>query len=168
MGIIANYAAVAADTFSSELGILSSKLPVLITNPWKEVPKGTNGGVTVDGLLLGFIGSFALVGVSIFCLDRYEPRLAMAVSTAELLILMGFLGTIIDSLLGALVQSTVTDKRSGKVVEGQGGQRVKAVDGGSRVQIGRDLLTNNGVNFVMAAATSVLAMGVAWLLDLVL
>jgi hypothetical protein len=43
---------------------------------------------------------------------------------------------------------------------------VKVLDGGSRVQLGRDILTNNGVNLAMAALTSLFAMGAAYLLDL--
>jgi uncharacterized membrane protein len=80
--------------------------------------------------------------------------------------LSGLAGSIIDSVLGALVQATVTDRTTGKVVEGPGGTRVKVAEGGSRARSGRDLLTNNGVNFAMAAITSGLAMGVAYALEL--
>jgi len=77
---------------------------------------------------------------------------------------VGFVGSVIDSVLGAVAQATVTDRGTGRVVEGAGGRRV-VVDGG-RVQVGWDLLTNNGVNFAMAALTSLLAMGCAWAMDL--
>ena len=43
---------------------------------------------------------------------------------------------------------------------------MKVLPDGSRVQIGTDLLTNNGVNFVMASSASMLAMGIAYVLDL--
>jgi uncharacterized membrane protein len=76
------------------------------------------------------------------------------------------MGSVIDSLLGALVQATVTDKKSGRVIEGPGGTRVKVAPDGSRTVMGKDLLTNNGVNFAMAAITSILAMGVAYVMDL--
>lgn len=161
IGIIAQYAAVAADTFSSELGILAQTVPFLITAPWKQVPRGTNGGATVDGLMYGALGSLLLVLVAILALYLLPPGIAMGAGTTFLLTFMGLMGSVIDSVLGALVQATVTDKSTGKVVEGPGGQRVKVGKGGSRTLMGFDLLTNNGVNFAMAALTSLLAMGAA-------
>ncbi|KAK3663145.1 hypothetical protein LTR22_006054 [Elasticomyces elasticus] len=163
IGTIAQYAAVAADTFSSELGILSQSKPFLITAPWKRVPAGTNGGVTLDGLLYGGLGSVLLVQTAALTLKFLPPHIVVSRQTAALLTLAGFLGTVIDSLLGAVVQATVTDKKTGRVVEGHGGTRVKA--GSERVQMGWDLLTNNGVNFAMAALTSMIAMGAAWAVE---
>ena len=166
IGIVAQYAAVASDTFSSEMGILAKSSPFLITAPWKQVPRGTNGGVTIDGLIYGGLGSLLLTLVAIAALYLAPPRMAMGASTAGLLTVMGLLGSVIDSILGAHAQATVTDKATGRVIEGPGGTRVKVVAGGSRVQTGFDLLTNNGVNFAMAAITSLLAMGTAYALSL--
>lgn len=166
IGIVTQYAAVAADTFSSELGILAESEPFLITAPWRKVPKGTNGGVTIDGLQYGAIGSFSLTLVAIAALKVAAPRIRMDPATASIIMLMGLLGSVIDSVLGALVQATVTDKGTGRVVEGPGGTRVKVAIGGSRVQTGFDILTNNGVNFAMATITSLLAMGLAYAMDI--
>lgn len=161
IGIVAQYAAVAADTFSSELGILAKTDPFMITAPWRKVPRGTNGGVTVEGLLYGALGGVLLTGVAGIALYLAPPNITLDVRTGGLLAVSGLVGSVIDSILGALVQATVTDKRTGKVVEGAGGIRVKVLPDGSRVKVGQDLLTNNGVNFVMAGLASVLAMGVA-------
>ena len=161
IGIVAQYAAVAADTFSSELGILAKMDPFMITAPWRKVPRGTNGGVTVEGLLYGGLGGLLLTGVAGIALYLAPPNMLLDTRTGALLAVSGLVGSVIDSILGALAQATVTDKRTGKVVEGAGGVRVKVLPDGSRVKLGQDLLTNNGVNFVMAALASVLAMGVA-------
>ena len=166
VGIIAQYAAVAADTFSSELGILAKSWPVLVTAPWKRVPRGTNGGITVEGLGYGLLGGILLTVTAGLTLWGLPPYSVMEGRTAVLLALSGLVGSVIDSVLGATVQATITDKHTGKVVEGAGGTRVKYVEGGSRAQTGIDLLTNNGVNFAMAAITSLLAMAVAWATDL--
>lgn len=169
LGIIAQYAAVAADTCSSELGILAKTTPFLITAPWRRVPRGTNGGVTVDGLVYGFLGGALLVGAAGLTLHlstAIPPPPQLDLPTAGLLSAAGLAGSILDSLLGALVQVTVTDVKTGKVVEGEGGVRVLVAPGGGRLQRGTDLLSNNGVNFVMAALTSIAAMGVAHVLEI--
>ncbi|KAH0288229.1 hypothetical protein M436DRAFT_82741 [Aureobasidium namibiae CBS 147.97] len=161
-GIAASYAAAAADTLSSELGILSPTSPVLITAPWRSVPRGTNGGVTLTGLLAGLAGSVFISTLAYFTLPF--SRMAWTGDSKFLfwvaLTVAGFSGTLLDSLLGALAQATVEDKSSGRVVEGDNGKRVKVTAGGSRVQRGMDLLNNNGVNFAMAATVAAVGMGV--------
>lgn len=161
-----HYAAVAADTFSSELGILAASSPRLITAPWRKVPRGTNGGVTAEGLLWGAAGSAAVTGVAAVMLFVSPPRVAMGNRAGAAVVVLGTLGSVVDSLLGAVLQATVTDRKSGRVVEGPGGTRVKVGEGGSRVRSGRDLLTNNGVNLVMAVVTSVLGVGVGYVMEL--
>lgn len=165
VGIMAQYAAVAADTFGSELGILATSTPYLITAPWRRVPRGTNGGVTIEGLAYGLLASSLITAIAALSLYVLPPYKLMDWRIALLVPVMGLFGSVLDSFLGATVQATVTDKGSGKVVEGPGGQRVKVVAGGTRVQLGRDILTNNGVNLAMAAGASLLGMGIAWVMD---
>ncbi|KAL1839339.1 hypothetical protein VTJ49DRAFT_1635 [Mycothermus thermophilus] len=137
VGIIANYACVAADTFSSELGILSKSEPRLITSPTlRKVPRGTNGGVTLTGLAAGLLGSMIIVTTSMlflpFCTEATVGRVGGGApwSTEQRRVLMlgltlwGLLGSIVDSVLGGLFQRSVKDVRSGKIVEGEGGLRV--------------------------------------------
>ncbi|KAL7909719.1 integral membrane protein DUF92 domain-containing protein [Trichoderma velutinum] len=137
IGIIANYAAVAADTFSSELGILSKSQPRLITSlTLRKVPPGTNGGVTLLGLGAGLLGSLTIVTSSMLFLpvcneSTVSKRGGGDPWTADnrrlfmgFLILWGTLGSVLDSFLGAIFQRSVKDVRSGKIVEGDGGSRV--------------------------------------------
>lgn len=145
IGIIAHYAAVAADTFSSELGILASSPPRLITSPtFRVVPKGTNGGVTLWGLFAGLLGSAIVVLAALpmvpFCPvykdKEHDVRMPSGVEggfgwgneekiklTAGLII-WGALGSVLDSVLGGLFQATVRDVRTGRVIEGDGGRSV--------------------------------------------
>lgn len=131
-----NYAAVAADTFSSELGILSKSSPRLITSlTLRKVPRGTNGGVTLVGLGAGALGAFVIAVTSLlflpFCSARStgaekdqvwtSGRMAYWVLAVTI---WGTLGSLLDSVLGGLLQATVVDKRTGKVVEGSGGHKV--------------------------------------------
>lgn len=137
VGIIANYAAVAADTFSSELGILSRGPPRLLTSlTLRRVPPGTNGGVTLAGLAAGVLGSMIIVVASMFFVPFCDgstagllggaPAWTEAQSRAFVLGMTawGALGSVLDSLLGGLLQRSVRDVRTGKIVEGEGGERV--------------------------------------------
>ncbi|MCJ1331772.1 hypothetical protein MMC10_008464 [Thelotrema lepadinum] len=184
------YAAVAADTFASELGILSRERPRLITSPTlREVPPGTNGGVTFLGILAGFLGSFVIALTSVVLLP-FCPVIETSMSSGlrpgfegghswalgEKMAFVAFvtawggLGSLVDSILGALLQESVVDVRTGKVVEGRGGQKVLVTDSKSkkddkvssrRVETGRALLDNNGVNLAMAMIMGFGGMGVA-------
>lgn len=138
IGIIANYAAVAADTFSSELGILAKGEPRLITSPtFRKVPRGTNGGVTVLGIAAGALGSMIIVTASMvflpLCGEATAGKIGGGIgswttqqrSTFMLgMTLWGVLGSLLDSVLGAVFQRSVRDVRTGKIVEGEGGTKV--------------------------------------------
>ncbi|CAG8228109.1 unnamed protein product [Penicillium salamii] len=137
LALYRNYAAVAADTFSSELGILSKSKPRLITSlTLREVPPGTNGGVTATGLGAGLLGSFIVSATSAavlpFCAGAgiKERALWTVAMTA-----WGTLGSVLDSVLGGILQASVVDKRSGKVVEGSGGRKVLVHPSGKVVAI---------------------------------
>lgn len=112
------YAAAAADTLSSELGILASGQPFLITNPAQRVPRGTNGGVTLAGF------GFALLGCAIIATAAYTTISWFDIQHVALITLSGLVGSVIDSILGALLQATVVDSTTGLVVEGANGRAI--------------------------------------------
>ena len=143
-----NYAAVAADTFSSELGILSQSKPRLITS-WnlREVPPGTNGGVSFAGTLAGYLGAFTIAvtsavllpfcwsgsssaGAKLFRDTRSGLQGGKEWGAQEMLLwvaavtIWGGLGSLLDSFLGGWLQASVVDARTGKVIEGSGGAMV--------------------------------------------
>lgn len=134
------------------------------------MPRGTNGGVTTTGTVAGAAGAAIIAAVALvltpFCQSwTWSQRATLAMG----IIACGTAGSILDSILGALLQASVVDVRSGKVVEGEGGKKViytstptaasgHSVDhgkSGRTLATGRDLLSNNGVNFAMATAMSV-------------
>ncbi len=95
-----------ADTWATELGILSKKKPWLVTN-WKEVETGTSGAVSLYGSLVAlagalFIGTVAAISLSL------APEIAKSFSPQAIIliaVLGGVLGSFADSLLGATVQA---------------------------------------------------------------
>ena len=91
-------AAVNADTWATELGVLSPTSPRLITNG-SVVTKGTSGGVT----LVGYLASLAGAGIIGIAAALYTAALT-GESVILIIILAGLTGATIDSLLGATVQ----------------------------------------------------------------
>ncbi len=90
-------ATAAADTMASEIGVTGG-IPYMITT-LKKVPIGTNGGVTWTGELVALIGGFVVSLVA----------LALGVITIPMLVICtvaGFVGTNIDSLVGATLENS--------------------------------------------------------------
>lgn len=106
IGFAAALAAANADTWSTEVGVLSPGRPRLITN-FKPVEKGTSGAVSLGGLLAalagaGFIGLLASLSIG--------PGFGLPVARIRwslflLITAGGLLGALFDSLLGATVQA---------------------------------------------------------------
>ncbi|KAH8152352.1 uncharacterized protein LAJ45_03779 [Morchella importuna] len=128
IGIIANYAATLSDTLSSELGILASSPPRLITT-WNVTPKGTNGGITLAGITAGAAGAAIIGLVAAVMLPACEGSEAAwglweKVWLVAFVTVVGTVGSLLDSLLGALFQQSVIDVRSKKIVEAPNGAKV--------------------------------------------
>jgi len=90
-------ASAAADTAASEIGV-TGKMPYLITT-LKPVPRGTNGGVTVRGEAAAVIAS-AVVAVVAWAMGVADPGMAVVTVAA------GFIGTNVDSLVGATLENS--------------------------------------------------------------
>ena len=99
MGFAASLAAVNADTWATELGVLNPSMPRLITS-WKPVERGTSGGISLYGTLAAG-GGAALIAI-LAGLVRSSGNFWMMVGIASL---GGLLGAMFDSFLGATVQA---------------------------------------------------------------
>ena len=101
----ASLAAVNADTWSTELGVLNPTDPRLITS-FKPVERGTSGGISIYGTLAATGGAALVALVAVLC----TPSLGLSAHPAlawlfTFLILSGLAGALFDSLLGATVQA---------------------------------------------------------------
>ncbi len=93
-------AAVNADTWATELGVLNPHPPRLVTNLSKVVEKGTSGGISLVGTLASLAGS-GLIGI----LAVVFPPVPVSPYLGLLIALAGLGGSLFDSLLGATVQA---------------------------------------------------------------
>ncbi|MBP2134588.1 uncharacterized protein (TIGR00297 family) [Methanomicrobium sp. W14] len=101
---IGSVSAAMADTTASELGMLG-KTPYLITT-LEKVPKGTDGGVTLFGEIAAVTASVILCAISYF-LNVATLGIAIAGIAA------GFVGTNVDSLVGATLERRGILKNTG-------------------------------------------------------
>ena len=99
-GFSASFAAKLADTFGSEIGKRWGGQPRLITT-LQPVPAGTEGAISLEGTLASGLGS-VLMSVVLFSLQLL-PNLAVS----ALVMLIGLLATLAESVLGAVAQDRV-------------------------------------------------------------
>jgi uncharacterized protein (TIGR00297 family) len=107
-GLTGALAAVNADTWATELGVLARQAPRLITSGMRVEP-GTSGAVSVLGLAAA-LGGALLISIPAAVAER-APVLALAATAG------GLAGSLIDSLLGATVQAIYTCPACAKETE---------------------------------------------------
>lgn len=147
LGYAITMAAATADTWASEIGVLSSGDPVSILT-LKPIPRGTSGGISPLGLAAStggalFIGSWFAVGyVVVHGWNGMELLSMVAAITGG-----GFLGSLLDSVLGATVQAQYWDETRSAHTE----RRHTAAGLPNRLVKGVHYLTNDAVNALSGA-----------------
>jgi uncharacterized protein (TIGR00297 family) len=157
-------ATVNADTWATELGILSQVPPRMITTG-EVVAPGTSGGVTRLGIWASVAGAL-LIGAVATALTQVGSLLGgkgwefEAIFYPLLTIAGGLVGSLFDSLLGATVQAIYYCERCAKESESpmhRCGQATRPVRGWT-------WLNNDMVNFLASMVGSMAAVSLAWLL----
>jgi uncharacterized protein (TIGR00297 family) len=109
LGFAASLAAVNADTWATELGVLNPNPPRMITNLTKVVEKGTSGGISIVGTLASLTGSALIAVLASFLTDNWSIFLLVTLS--------GLAGSLFDSLLGGTVQAMYFCPKDNKETE---------------------------------------------------
>jgi uncharacterized protein (TIGR00297 family) len=161
-------ATVNADTWATELGVLSRRPPRLITTG-KVVEPGTSGGVSRLGtlatlaggasiglataLFLGIDGALGGAGFTPLAGTAWSGALGLTLAAT----LGGLAGSLLDSLLGATVQAIYYSHGRTKETE-------KPIDPDGTLNEhvrGWAWLTNDWVNFISSGLGALVAMGVS-------
>jgi uncharacterized protein (TIGR00297 family) len=153
-------ATVNADTWATELGVLSKTAPRLITRPGQRVAAGTSGGVTPMGTGAALLGAafialcywgFTLagraIGASGVATDIFAPNVALAATAA------GLIGSLFDSLLGATVQAMYYSEQRRKETE----KAIERDGTPNRLIRGWPWLNNDWVNFLASLVGATVA-----------
>lgn len=134
-------AAVTADTWATEVGVLGRRRPRLVTS-WRPVAPGTSGAISAPGTLAAASGAL-FVGLVLYAA---EPRAAAWVVPAATV--AGLVGCTVDSLLGATVQAMYWSKRRSKLTE----RRTEPDGTPNRLARGVGWVGNDLVNFASSLA----------------
>lgn len=145
-------ATVTADTWATELGILSQHPPRLITS-LRVTPPGTSGAISAAGTAASIAGAFFIgVCAQLLVLVERNQLLGWLVPAA---LLGGLIGSLADSLLGATVQALYRSDRIGET------ERSSGNDGARNTLVrGWRWMNNDAVNLLSSIAGGGAALGV--------
>ncbi len=146
---VGSIAAVTADTWGTEIGMLARGHTVRLPD-LKTVSPGSNGGMTIAGSLAGAGGS-VVIGIS--------ASEWLDAGMLGWIILAGIAGSLVDSILGATVQAEFRCP----VCATKTGQRTHCNNQPTVHVRGFAWLNNDGVNWV-CAFTGALVMGMVFVL----
>jgi len=137
-------AAAAADTWATEIGTLYGGTPRSILT-WRPVPAGTSGGVSAIGTLAALAGATFIAMIARML--GWTPWVANMVAVG------GIAGAMVDSVIGATIQSRRWCDACGRETE-----RIAHDCGAETRQLrGLPWLDNDIVNFVSNAVGGILA-----------
>lgn len=150
VGYVSGLAGATADTWASEIGLLSKTAPRKIGS-FHPIQAGLSGGVSWIGTMASILGSLLIVSVFGFF---YHTQLS---SSFWLIVpfLCGIFNSLIDSVLGATLQVTYRCSVCGQLTEKRHHHRQPT----NQIS-GLSWLTNDGVNFI----SGVLTISLSWLL----
>ena len=149
VGFASSLAAVNADTWATELGVLNPTAPRIITNLRKRVEEGTSGGVSLFGTLASLLGASVIALPAALFTDNWIlfPLITVA----------GLAGSLFDSLLGATMQAMYFCPTDQKETE----KHPLHTCGTETIHIrGWEWLDNDWVNFACGAFGSLIALGI--------
>ena len=135
----ASVAAAMADTWGTEFGKLSKKLPISVLT-FKPLNYGLSGGITRIGTIGSLLGS-SIIGFITWSLTSSGESLIFGI------IIVGFLSSILDSILGDKFQAKYQDPE-GEIIEEPTSDTI--------LISGYNVISNNFVNFIITLASPAL------------
>jgi uncharacterized protein (TIGR00297 family) len=156
-GCAGAFAAVNADTWATELGVLSRKPPRLVTTG-QQVVAGTSGGISGLGTLAALGGAWLVGLVAASAVVAAGERAVVAGVLFLAATAGGLAGSLSDSVLGATIQAIY--HCGGCDVETE--RRVHRCGRETRLARGWRWLNNDAVNAIASAVGAVVAVVVGW------
>jgi len=152
-------AAVTADTWATEVGILLGRNPRSVIN-WLPVPAGTSGGITVAGVAGSVAGAF-MIAVAGWLVRMPGPAYSFGIKGIVCLTVSGVFAQVLDSVLGATIQAQHVCPVCGRHTE----RRLHCGGVATRFHSGLRWVNNDVVNALCALGGVVIVFGVLRLVD---
>lgn len=140
-----------ADTWGSEIGTRLKGKTFFITN-FQAVQPGLSGGISLVGTLVGALGSmFIASSVVVYKLIFSLPFTYHGNAILEWLLIlgMGFLVTVLDSYLGALIQAKYQHPQSNQILEEK--------EKNANLVAGVRFINNDAVNFLSTLLVAIIS-----------
>ncbi len=131
LAYVSTLAVACADTVGGEIGLRRAGKTISLTN-LRTIPPGLSGGVSWVGTMAGLIAAVLLGMVGIFS-RRWD--LLLSLKLIALISLIAFLGSLLDSVLGARLQAKYQCSLCNSLVE-------------VPIHCGRPTLLNSGLRFL--------------------
>jgi len=151
-----------ADTWMTEIGIISNNSPRLIIRLREFVPRGTSGGVSKNGTIAGVIGSMIISIVYVLSwIIISEFTWLNLVFLFIFLTIAGIIGGLLDSLEGATVQGIYYCKHCLKETE----RPIHKCGNETEFYKGYRIITNDFVNISSAFISGCIAGILYWIFN---
>lgn len=147
LGYAGSLATAAADTWATEFGLRFGN-PVWLITTGRRIPPGESGGVSLQGTALGAVGALLIAAL---CLPMLNQPTQVATAAA-----LGFVGMVLDSLLGATLQARYHCPHCNAV-----GERAFCCGVPASRRRGLRWVDNNTVNLLSTLAAAILGCSLA-------
>ncbi len=132
---VSSIAAACADTWATEIGTMWKTKTVNILN-FKVVEQGVSGAVSFYGFIASFLGAVIIALTSLNWISSNKLFILI------IIIVSGFIGSIVDSFLGASIQAQYNCVVCGKITE----KKIHCMKSADKIK-GSRWITNDVVNF---------------------
>ncbi|HHW36929.1 MAG TPA: DUF92 domain-containing protein [Bacillales bacterium] len=141
---ITSLATANSDTWASEIGSISKRKPIHVLS-LNRVDAGTSGAMSLLGTFSALCGAFLIGIISDYLWNEVTFQVGLAIG------MVGFIGNLFDTILGATVQVTYTCPNCGLITE-----KTNHCGQSTIYKSGYRFLNNDTVNFLSIVLGSLL------------
>lgn len=131
VAFLATISAANSDSWASEIGGLDKKKPYSILT-FQKIPKGISGGISIIGCLGALLGGLSIAVLSYFIFPDH-----ITIKEIYIITIAGFVGMLLDSLIGAKFQILYKNDKGGLTEQPQ-----------KVIEKGFNYINNDMVNFI--------------------